>query len=88
VDANVASHQTEAAARAYLAYLFTEPAQEIFAAHGYRPIDDAVAKKYGTRLPPITLFPITTIAKNWDDAQARFFGENGIYESIQAGKIR
>jgi sulfate/thiosulfate-binding protein len=88
VDANVTTHQTEPPARAYLAYLFTEPAQETFAAHGYRPIDDAVAKKYGTRLPPMTLFPITTIAKDWDDAQARFFGENGVYESIQPEKAQ
>jgi sulfate transport system substrate-binding protein len=88
VDANVANHQTDAAARAYLAFLFTEPAQEIFAAHGYRPFDDAVAKKYEGRLPPITLFPVTTIAKDWNDAQARFFGENGVYDSIQPGKIQ
>jgi len=88
VDANVSSHQTEAAARAYLAYLFTAPAQEIFAAHGYRPIDAAVAKKYEAQLPPINLFPITRIAKDWDDAQARFFGENGVYDSIQPGKIQ
>ncbi len=88
VDANVASHQTEAAARAYLAYLFTGAAQEIFAAHGYRPIDEAVAKKYQGRLGSITLFPITLIAKDWNDAQSRFFGENGIYDSIQPGKIQ
>jgi len=88
VDANVASHRTDAAAKAYLAYLFTAPAQEIFARHGYRPIDDAVAKKYEAELPPITLFPITTIARDWDDAQARFFGDNGIYDSIQPGRIQ
>lgn len=86
VDVNVEKHQSAFASKAYLAYLFTDAAQEIFAKHGYRPVNEAVLKKHQDRLPPIELFPITLIAKSWDDAQAKFFGENGIFEVIRSAQ--
>jgi len=39
-------------------------------------------------LPPLELFPITLIARNWDDAQARFFADNGIFDVIYKPKAR
>jgi ABC-type sulfate transport system substrate-binding protein len=41
-------------------------------------------KKHQDRLPSIELFPVTLVAKSWDDAQAKFFGENGIFEVIRS----
>lgn len=82
VDANVAKRHTSDVAKAYLEFLFTAPAQEIIAAHGYRPIDPVVLKKHAATLPNIDLFPVTILAKDWDDAQQKFFGENGIFETI------
>jgi sulfate/thiosulfate transport system substrate-binding protein len=38
VDANVAKHQSQSAARAYLEFLFTDKAQEVIAQSGYRPL--------------------------------------------------
>jgi sulfate transport system substrate-binding protein len=84
VDVNVKKHNSELASKAYLAYLFTDPAQEIFAKNGYRPTNQAILKKHQNRLPKIDLFPVTVVAKDWDDAQAKFFGENGIFEMIHA----
>jgi sulfate transport system substrate-binding protein len=86
VDANVVKHGTAAVAKAYLAYLFTDEAQEIIAKNGYRPINASILKKHGDTLPPINLFPVTLIAKSWEDAQERFFGENGIYDIIHPAK--
>jgi sulfate transport system substrate-binding protein len=86
VDANVAKHKTEAAASAYLNYLYTDEAQEIFAKDGYRPIKDAILKKHQDLLPDIKLFPVTLIAKDWADAQTKFFGDNGIFEVIHPSK--
>lgn len=86
VDVNVAKHKSEFAAKAYLAYLFTDSAQEIFAKNGYRPINEAILKKYRDRLPNIQLFPVTLIAKDWADAQAKFFGDNGIFEIIRSAE--
>jgi sulfate/thiosulfate transport system substrate-binding protein len=80
VDRNVARHHTERYARAYLDYLFTDSAQEIVAQAGYRPVNATIAGKYADRLRPIKLFNITDIAKDWDDANHRFFDENGIID--------
>ena len=82
VTANAAKHQTEAAATAYLNYLYSDEAQEILAKDGYRPSNDDILQKHQDLLPKIDLFPVTAIAKDWDDAQAKFFGDNGIFNVV------
>jgi sulfate transport system substrate-binding protein len=86
VDTNATKHNTVAAATAYLNYLYTDEAQEVLAKDGYRPINDAILKKHQDLLPNIKLFPVTLVAKDWDDAQAKFFGDNGIFELIHPSK--
>jgi sulfate/thiosulfate-binding protein len=88
VDVNIEKHQSSAASKAYLAYLFSDAAQEIFAKDGYRPINPGILKKYQDRLPNIDLFPITLVAKDWTDAQAKFFGDNGIFETIHSTQTK
>ncbi len=83
VDTQLAEHHSEDAAKAYLKFLFTDQAQEVFAKLGYRPSNPAILNKYKKQLPDIDLFPITFIAKDWNDAQIKFFGENGVFESIR-----
>jgi sulfate/thiosulfate transport system substrate-binding protein len=82
VDANVADTQKSAYAKDYLEYLFTDPAQEVFAKYGYRPVNPEILAKYATKFPDVTLFPVTAIAKDWDDAREKFFAENGIFDTI------
>lgn len=82
VDANVAGTKTETYAKAYLNYLFTDAAQEVIAQHGYRPIKPAILAAHRGQLPDIALFPITAIAKDWDDANEKFFGDNGIITTV------
>ncbi len=86
VDANVAKHRSAPAARAYLEFLFTDEAQEILARDGYRPINDAILRRHRDRLPDIRLFPVTLVARDWDDAQTKFFGDNGIFNLIHPAK--
>lgn len=88
VDRNVAAHHTEAAARAYLAFLFTPEAQEVIARNGYRPSDPKVFAEYTARFAQANLFPITAIARDWDDAQQRFFAEDGIISTVYRPKPR
>jgi sulfate transport system substrate-binding protein len=88
VDANVARHGSEESAKAYLRFLFSGEAQHLIAQHGYRPIDPEVLKKHSSILPPIELFPITAIAKDWEDAQQKFFADNGVFDVIYAPKAR
>jgi sulfate/thiosulfate transport system substrate-binding protein len=84
VDANDKDPKTAANAKAYLEYLFTDPAQELFAQFGYRPVNPAILAKHADRLPSLQLFPITAIAKDWGDARQKFFADNGIYDVVSA----
>ncbi|HXM40264.1 MAG TPA: sulfate ABC transporter substrate-binding protein [Bryobacteraceae bacterium] len=86
VDGNVSRRKTAASAQAYLQFLYTAPAQETMAGYGYRPIDPEILKKHADRLPKIDLFPVTILAKDWDDAQQKFFAENGIFDAIYKPK--
>jgi sulfate/thiosulfate-binding protein len=86
VDANVKDKKTAAYAKAYLEYLFTDAAQETIAKFGYRPIKPNILAKYAGRLPNIKLFPVTAIAKDWDDAREKFFADNGVIDQISPPK--
>jgi sulfate/thiosulfate transport system substrate-binding protein len=82
VDANDKDPKTAADAKAYLEYLFTDPAQEQFAQFGYRPVNPAILAKHVDRLPNLSLFGITAIANDWADARQKFFADNGIYDVV------
>jgi sulfate transport system substrate-binding protein len=82
VDANVDRKGTRDAAEAYLKFLYTDEAQEVIARHYYRPINDTVRQKHADVLREIKLFPITTIAPGWDEAQQRFFADGGVIDGI------
>jgi sulfate/thiosulfate transport system substrate-binding protein len=84
VDANVTEPKTATYAKAYLEYLFTDAGQEQAAQFGYRPFKAEILAKHSDRLPPLALFPIGEIAKDWNDAREQFFGTNGILDTISA----
>jgi sulfate transport system substrate-binding protein len=86
VDKNTARRQTTEDAKAYLQFLYTDAAQETVAKYGYRPVNPAILKKHGGQFPKIDLFPITALAKDWDDAQLKFFADNGIFDIIYKPK--
>ncbi len=88
VDANVQKNHSETLAKTYLQYLFSDEAQNIIAREGYRPSNKAIAEHYADRLPPLKLWPITLIAKDWADAQQKFFAENGIVDAVYVAKPR
>jgi sulfate transport system substrate-binding protein len=82
VDANVRRKGTQAAAEAYLKFLYTDEAQEVIARHFYRPINPAILQKHAATLAEIQLFPITAFTTGWEEAQQRFFAEGGVFDSI------
>jgi sulfate/thiosulfate-binding protein len=88
VDANVKKHGSEKLAHDYLAYLFTDEAQEIIARDGYRPYNQKILRRHADRLPDIETFPIEAIARDWQEAQQKFFGENGIIDVVYTPKPR
>jgi sulfate transport system substrate-binding protein len=82
VDRNVDKKGTRQAAEEYLRFLYTPEAQEIIARNYYRPIDAAVLNKNVERFPPVTLFPVTSFVKDWDEAQRRFFDDQAVFDRI------
>jgi sulfate/thiosulfate-binding protein len=82
VDANVRRRGTSEDARSYLEFLFSDEAQKIIAELGYRPFKPSGEHTGTTPLPSIALFPITAMARDWQDAEERFFEENGIVDVI------
>jgi sulfate/thiosulfate-binding protein len=60
-------------AKAFLDYLITKPAQELFAKHGYRPVDEAVAAEHASEFPtPKQLFTIAELG-GWTKVNDAFF---------------
>ena len=82
VDHTVTQNHSAAAAKAYLSFLFTDKAQLVIARQGYRPNDTATAQKAGIVFPPVTLVPVTQIARDWNDANEKFFGADGIIDML------
>jgi ABC-type sulfate transport system substrate-binding protein len=88
VDSNVSRRHSSADAKAYLEFLYALPAQETIAKYGYRPIDPEILKRHAAQFPNINLFPVRLLAKDWDDAQQKFFAENGIFDQIHEPGVR
>jgi sulfate transport system substrate-binding protein len=86
VDENVDRKGTRAAAEAYLQFLYTPEGQAIFAKHYYRPSDPAVFAQHKDKFPDIKLFPVTDLARSWDEAQGKFFSDSGVFDAIYQAK--
>jgi sulfate transport system substrate-binding protein len=82
VDANVERHGTRKEAEGFLRYLYSPEAQEIEAKHYFRPRLAAVAAKHADLFPQIALFTVDEIAGGWAKAQAKHFGDGGIFDQI------
>jgi sulfate/thiosulfate transport system substrate-binding protein len=84
VDTYVDKHGTREVAEAFLDFLFTKEAQEVFAKHGLRSPDPEVAAATGDQYPPIEdLFTIDEFG-GWSEATPAFFGDDGIFYKIFA----
>jgi sulfate transport system substrate-binding protein len=84
VDAHVDKHGTREVAEAFVDFLFTKEAQEIFAKHGLRSPDPEVAEATVDQYPPIEdLFTIDEFG-GWNEATPAFFGDEGIFYEIFA----
>jgi sulfate transport system substrate-binding protein len=84
VDAYVDQHGTRAAAEAFVDFLFTQEAQEIFAQHGLRAVDPEVAQATAGQYPPIEdLFTVQDFG-GWTQIADRFFDDDGIYSAAIA----
>lgn len=86
VDRNVVRHHTEAVARAYLEFLYTEAGQEIAAQHYLRPKSQAARDKYPDRFPALELFTVTDVAGSWAQAQQTHFADGALFDQIMSAR--
>ena len=82
VDKYAKKHGTEAIAKAYLDYLYTEEGQEIAAKNFYRPTLASVAKKYEAQFPKVNLVKIDDDFGGWQVAQKKHFADGGTFDQI------
>ena len=80
VDRVVQRKGTEAVAKAYLEFLYTDAGQEIIAKHRYRPTNPAVLA--AAKFEPMDLFPTTVAGPTWDAIQHRYFREGGVFDEV------
>lgn len=84
VDTYVDKHGTREVAAAFINFLLTKEAQEIFAKYGLRSVDPEVAQATADQYPAVEdLFTIEYFG-GWKEATATFFGEQGIYTQTVA----
>ncbi|MFS0735647.1 sulfate ABC transporter substrate-binding protein [Sphingomonas sp. 1P06PA] len=88
VDANAKRHGTEAAAKAYLDFLYTPAAQEMIAKAHYRPRNAEVAARYANSFPQVKLLTIDGDFGGWKAAQAKHFDEGGTFDAVYAAARR
>jgi sulfate transport system substrate-binding protein len=80
IDTYVDKHGTREAAEAFVQFLFTKDAQEIYAKHGLRSLDPDVTKATEAQYPPVTdLFTIGDQFGGWSEAGPKYVGDSGIY---------
>ena len=82
VDKFAKKHGTEAVAKAYLEYLYTEEGQEIAAKNYYRPTLASVAKKYEAQFPKVNLVQIDQEFGGWQKAQKTHFSDGGTFDQV------
>ena len=82
VDKVTSRHGTADVAKAYLEFLYTPAGQEIGAQNFYRPRDPAVTAKYASQFPALPLLTIDGDFGGWKTAEAKFFGDGGVFDKI------
>ena len=90
VDASVDEHGTREVAEAFVAFLYSTEAQEIYAEHGLRVVNAEVAAAHTDTYPEVTdLFTVEYFG-GWDTIMTDIFGEEGIYNQailqVQGGE--
>lgn len=82
VDKVARKHGTEAVAKGYLEYLYSDEGQRIIAKYHYRPSNPAIQKETAAQFPRLTLFTVKDLEGDWDKAQQKHFAQGGLFDQI------
>ncbi len=84
VEAYANRHGTLEVADAFVAFLQSPEAQRAYARHGFRPVDDAVAREFASSFPVVPgVFTIRDLG-GWPRVVALLLGPGGAYERAAA----
>lgn len=85
VDKYADKHGTRKAADALVAFLLTPQAQEIFAKHGFRPVNREVYAANASHYPvPADLFDIGYLG-GWKEVRSTLYSKHGVWYQVLAG---
>lgn len=79
VDTYADQHGTRAAAEAFVTFLLSREAQEVFADFGLRSVDPQVLEATAAQYPPVQDLWTVAYLGGWAEATPTFFGDDGIY---------
>ncbi len=82
VDKVAKKRGSEAIAKAYLEYLYSDEGQEIAGRNFYRPRAEKAAAKFSAQFGKVRLITIDEIFGGWGKAQKEHFAEGGTYDQI------
>jgi sulfate transport system substrate-binding protein len=82
VDKYVEKHHTQAIAKAYLEFLYSEEAQQLAVKHFYRPWSETALKAAGDRFSSVKLFTIDEVFGGWAAAQKKHFDDGGEFDKL------
>jgi sulfate/thiosulfate transport system substrate-binding protein len=85
VDKNAEAHCVEDIANAFVDYVHSQDAKEVFTTVGYeRPVDVAAAQKGDDTFPAITDLFTTDDIGGWDQLETDVFGDQGVFTKALA----
>lgn len=83
VDKNVKKNKSEKVAKAYLEYLYSEPAQRLLSGFNYRVHDEKVVKENAEKFPKVDLLTVEEIAGGWPKAMKEHFASGAKLDQLQ-----
>lgn len=84
VEKNAKKKGTEAVAKEYLGFLYTEQGQDIAGKHYYRPRSATALARHRENFPDLKLFTIDEVFGGWAKAQKVHFDDGGEFDRIYA----
>jgi len=82
VDKVVDKKGTRREAEAYLAWLWSDKAQQLAAEHYLRPRNPEILAKFADRFPSVEFLPVVETFGAWADIQAKHFKDGGLFDQI------
>ena len=84
VDKNAEKKESQAAARAYLEYLWSKPAQELAARMYFRPSDKEILARHKADFPDLDTFRPAELFGGWSQIMQKFFADGGMFDQLTA----